>query len=183
MPLNNTQRSRTDQVTILTSIVDRLIDQIEELTVETCWLSDQPIPISLPQGRFAVTVSVGAGRFPNEFFAGGGVDTLTEDGQIIICPLIVNTGDRPRRKWKKITGNDALGETGNASPSILYFKQEILKALLADNDWEPNNGTAPILRDMISPISCDDPRDVPIGETIATAMKIRFSTVFDWDLS
>ena len=49
--------------------------------------------------------------------------------------------------------------------------------------WEPSVDDRPLLRDMLSPLSCDSPHDVAVGETIATAMQIKFSTVFDWDLA
>lgn len=179
MQLNNSLRGRTTQDRILTSIVDRLISEIDELDKSNCWLSDQPIPISIPGGRYAVTVSLGPGRFPSEFFAGGGSDTLVEDGALVITPLVVATSDRPRRKWRKIAGEHRIGD----APSLLYFKHGILKALLADSEWEPHDGDKPLLRDMLSPLSCDQPHDVPVGETLASAMQMRFSTVFDWDLA
>lgn len=179
MPLNNSLRGQTTQDHILTSIVERLISQFDELDESNCWLTDQPIPISIPGGRLAVTVSLGPGRFPAEFFAGGGADTLVEDGSLVITPLVVTPADRPRRKWRKIMGAERAGD----APSLLYIKHGILKALLADPDWEPDDGDKPLLRDMLSPLSCDDPHDVPVGETVATAMRMRFSIVFDWDLS
>lgn len=179
MTLDLSKRGRTTQDKILQSIVDRLIAEIDELTSDSCWLSDQAIPISMPAGRFAVTVSPGAGNFPQEFFSGGGAQTLTEECQVVITPLVVSPSDRPRRKWRKITG----GETGNEFPSLLYFKHAILKAVLADPEWEPRDGDIPLLRDMLSPVSCSDARDVSVGETLASAMQIRFATVFDWDLT
>lgn len=82
MPLNNSLRGRTTQDRILASIVGRLIAQIDELDESNCWLTDQPIPVSIPGGRLAVTVSLGPGRFPAEFFAGGGADTLAGAVQV-----------------------------------------------------------------------------------------------------
>lgn len=183
MPIDPTKRGRCTQDEILFSVVNRLIVSIKELNDQNCWLSDQPIPITIPGGRHACTVSLGPGRFPAEFFTGGGTETLVEDGSIVVTPLVVNAIDRPRRKWKKIAG----GDSENSAPSCLYFKHAILKALLgidkeSEEIWEPQNGDKPLLRDMLSPLSCDAPHDVAVGETVATAMQIKFSTVFDWDL-
>ena len=173
----STRRDRTTQDVILEAIVERLISTIPELNDQTCWVSDQPIPNTLPQGKFAVTVSMGAGRFPAEFFAGGGSSTVTEDGSVVITIILATTLDRPKRAWRRIVG----GSSANM-PSLLSFKLAILKSLLAGT-WEPKADGQPILRDLIAPLSCDDPRDVQIGETIGSAMQMRFSTVFDWRLS
>lgn len=178
VPLNLALRSRTHQSDILSSIVARLIDQVDELTEDTCWLTDQPIPVTMPAGRYAVTVSIGGGRFPSEFFTGGGADTLTEDGSVVITPLVVTPADRPRRKWKKLVNGSQPGD----APTLLYFKHAILQSLLADPEWEPQQGDQPLLRDMLSPIACDPPRDVRVGETVAAAMQMTFSTVFDWSI-
>ena len=179
MTLDNGSRGKTTQDKILLSIVERLIDQIDDLNEANCWLSDQPIPVSIPGGRFAVTVSMGNGNFPHEFFTGSGTETLVEDGSIVITPIVAVVSDRPRQKWRKITGPTQSGDT----PSILYFKHAILKALLADNSWEPSFDNVPILRDMLAPISVDGPQDVRVGETMAAASQMRFSVVFDWDLT
>lgn len=184
MAIDPTKRDGCTQDEILLAIVERLINAIGELNDQNCWLADQPIPLSIPGGRFACTVSLGSGRFPNEFFAGGGHDTLVEDGSIVITPLVVNAADRPRRKWRKIVG----GDSACGAPSCLYFKHAILKALLGRDAstgevWQPNADERPLLRDMLSPLSCDSPHDVAVGDTVATAMQMKFSTVFDWDLA
>lgn len=175
--IDPTKRGRTDQSLILRSIRDRLIEEIDEVSEETCWVSDQPVPVSMPAGRIAITVSMGPGRFPSEFFAGGGSDTLTEDGSIIVCILSVRADDRPRRAWRKIAG------TESDTPSLLRLKRDVLAALLGSRDWEPHSGDKPLLRDMLSPLSATEPRDVPVGETVAGAVKVTFSTVFDWQLT
>ncbi|MCD0459102.1 hypothetical protein [Roseiconus lacunae] len=169
---------RTDQIEILHAITERLISSIDLLNDSNCWLSDQAVPGSMPAGRFAVTVSVGAGRFPHEYFDGGGVDTLTEDGAIVITPIVSSPADRPKRAWKTIGGRAQRGD----APTLIQLKQLILKAMLSE-DWEPTNESGDaILRDMISPLDSSAPADVRVGETVAIAMQIRFSTAFDWSL-
>lgn len=173
-----TDIKQTDQVYILESIVDRLIASIEELTDDNCFLSDQPVPVTLPGGRYAVTVSMGGGNFPHEYFTGGGIDTLVDDGSVVITAVVATSADRPRRAWKKIGSSEP--QAGDA-PTLLYFKREVLKALLVD--WEPVHEGASILRDMIAPLGYDGPHDVRVGQMAACAMQMRFSTAFDWDLS
>lgn len=172
-------RDRCTQDEILISVVKRLIDSIPEfLNDQTCFLSDQPIPLAIIGGRYTVTVSAGSGKFPHEFFTGGGVNTTTEQASIVVTPLVVTPQDRPRRKFRKIVGGD-----DNSPPSLLFFKHAILKSLLSPS-WEPKSedGERLVLRDMLSPVSADDPRDVRVGETVAAAMQIRFATTFDWNL-
>jgi hypothetical protein len=184
MTINNALRNRANQADIVQSIINRLIDCVNGLSDQNCFLSDQPIPKALPGGRYGCTVSIGGGRFPHEFFGGGGVDTLTEEGSVIVTPIVITAVDRPYQKLRRILGT----KTDHRVPGIVYFKTQILRALLA-SDWEPNIPTdqpsveAPLLRDMLSLISADEPHDAMIGESEATAMQIRFATVFDWDLS
>jgi hypothetical protein len=166
--------SPASQADILNAVVDRLIEAIDDFSDANCFLCDQPIPRALPTGRIGCTVSMGGGQFPQEFFAGGGIDTLTESGSVIVTPIVVAKSDRPYRKTRKIVGGK-----DDSIINMLSLKQQILAALLGE-DWEAPLG---YLRDMISPISADDPHDVPIGETMATAMQIRFAIVFDWKLT
>jgi len=176
MSIDPTLRGQTTQDAIFRSVVARLIDQIVDYNDQTCFISDQAIPITLPGGRIGCTVSLGPGRFPAEFFGGGGHDTLTEDGSIVITPILAINLDRPRRAGRKIVDQD------DHTKGLLYYKQAILRALFAF-PWEPTLVDQPLLRDTLSPISCDDPQDVQIGETNAIAMKMRISTVFDWRLT
>jgi len=174
--IDPTLRGQTIQEPILEAIAARLIDQIEDYNDQNCFICDQAIPISLPGGRIGCTVSIGPGRFPSEFFGGGGHDTLTEDGSVVITPILAINLDRPRRARRKIVERD------DQTKGLLFYKGAILRALFAF-PWEPSEGDQPLLRDLISPLSCDDPQDVAIGETMATAMKLRVSTVFDWRLT
>lgn len=182
MAIDYTKRDKTRQERILFSIVDRLIDQINELNDQNCWLSDQPVPLTIPGGRFAVTVSPGGGNFPHEFFSGGGSATLVEESHVVITPIVVNSVDRPRRSWRRVAGSDDADYI-ELTPNLLSLKRQIIKSLVASDTWEPSYSNRPILRDQIAPVSCTEPSDVSLGETAAIAMQIRFSTVFDWDLS
>lgn len=164
---------KANQIDICNAIVSQLISAVDDFSDTNCFITDQPIPRALPSGRIACTVSIGSGQFPHEFFAGGGIDTLTESGSVVVTPIVVAKSDRPYRKTRKI-----VGDKDDSVFNMLDLKRQVLAALLK-TDWEASLG---YLRDMISPISADDPHDVPIGETMATAMKIRFAVTFDWEL-
>lgn len=178
MTIDPELRSRTTQEKILRSIVARLRDKIERLNDQNCFLSDQAIPVTLPGGRYAVTVSPGAGSFVGQMFAGAGSATITEDGSVIITPIVIVNLDRPRQYGQRLTGDD------DNTWGIYQWKTAILKALFGFNDgWEPRDGDQPLLRDQLSPLNSDAPADVIIGKANAVAMKLVVSTAFDWDVS
>lgn len=173
--IDPTKRGKTDQALILTAIVDRLIAEIEDYNDQNCWESDDPVPDSAPGGYEFCTVSFGGGNFPREFFDGGGHETLTESGSVIIAPTVTLTGDRPRRRRRRLTA-DADGR------NLMNRKRLILKALFG-SQWEPADGDKPLLRDLPSPLSCSPASDVQIGEARMLQMRITIATTFDWDLT
>lgn len=173
--IDSSLRGSTTQERILLSIAQRLIAQIPVFTDQNCWVSDDPVPLSHPGGNEFCTVSFGSGTFADEFFAGAGDDTLTEMGSIVVAPTVPMTGQRVRRRSRRIA-NDPTGQ------HLSNRKRQILTALLADG-WEPADGEKPLLRDMMSPKSCTAPGEVVIGEAKMLQIQLSFSTVFDWDLS
>lgn len=177
--------TQTDPITVLEAISDRLIDAIGFLNEDNCYLTDQPVPATMPGGRSIVTVSMGGGTFPHEYFAGGGIETLTEDGSIIITAIVTNRNDRPGRRGRRV-GVKPLSKRnepdGNDTPTLLEHKRAILRALLVE--WEPQNDSGLLLlRDQLAARSSTAPSDVRIGETMGTALQLQFSAPFDWDLS
>ncbi len=178
-------RSRAKQGDILEQIADRLVDQIDELTPDNCFLAEQPIPLSMPTGLYCVTVSLGPSQFPHEFFEAAGVDQLVDDASVVITPIVAVQGDQPRKKWRRVVGNTegTPAFRGNERPSLLYFKESVLRALLYAADWEPELDNQLLLRDQLSAVSSDAPHDVRVGEAMCAAMEMRFKTVFDWDLA
>lgn len=171
---------RTDHNEVLAAFAAKLIADGEGFTEDNCWLTDQAVPASMPAGRWAITISIGPGRYPHEYFSGGGQNTLVEDGSVIVSPIVAVVSDRPARAWKKIGGKEP--NSGDA-PTLLDLKRRILGVILKDH-WEPTDDDGnPMLRDQISPISCSSPQDVRIGQTVASMMQLQFSTVFDWNLS
>ena len=175
MTIDPVKRGATTQDLILTAIVDRLINQIAEYNDQNCWESDDPVPLSHPGGYEFCTVSFGAGNFPHEFFTGGGAETLTEAGSVTIAPTVTLTGDRPRRRRRRLT-SDTDGR------NLINRKLQILKALFGSS-WEPADGDQPLLRDLPSPVNCSAPAEVMIGEARMLQLRLTIATTFDWDLS
>ncbi len=177
MTIDPTLRGQADQEHILQSIVERLIDKVERLNDQNCFLADQAIPITHPGGRYVVTVSMGAGSYVGQMFAGAGADTITEDGSVIITVILFNNLDRPRQSIRKIIGRD------DQAAGLIQWKKQILRALFGfDDRWEPTLGDQPLLREQIAPLRVDAPADVTVGEARGTAMKIIVSAVFDQKL-
>lgn len=172
--LDSSLRGKITQDQILIAVVDRLRDQIEVYNEQNCWESDDPIPLTHPGGSEFCTVSFGGGEFPAEFFSGGGTETLTEAGTIIIAPTVPLQGDRPRRRRRRLIAD-------NQGVSLLTRKQQILRALFRE-EWEPADGLQPLLRDLPSPTRCTPPGEVTIGQAQMLQCRIIIQTVFDWDL-
>lgn len=175
MTIDPTLRGATTQDLILTAVVERLIEAIEDYNDQNCWESDDPVPHSHAGGSEFCTVSFGAGNFPHEFYTGGGSATLTEAGSIIIAPTVPLTGDRPGRRRRRLT-NDPDGR------NLINRKRQILKALFG-SDWEPADGAKPLLRDLPHPVSCTAPGDVHVGDAMMLQARITIATTFDWDLT
>ncbi|MBL8869516.1 MAG: hypothetical protein JNK90_06955 [Planctomycetaceae bacterium] len=53
-----------------------------------------------------MTVVPGEGIFPPEFFAGGGNATLTEQGSVIVTPMVCMKLDRPFRSEQALLQPD-----------------------------------------------------------------------------
>lgn len=172
--MDPTLRGQTDQSDILDAIVARLIDQIPAYSDQNCWVSDHPVPLSHPGGDEFCTVSMGNGRFPHEFFTGGGQETLTEQGSIIIAPTVPMRGDRVRRRYRRIAGDE--------NKSLLDRKRQILRAMVY-NHYDLVLGEKPLLRDMPAPMQCTAPIEIQVGEAKMLQVQITIETVFDWDLS
>lgn len=171
---------KADPEDILVSIVERLIDQIDQATDDSCYVTDQPMPIAMPSGRYILTVSLGDGNFPVEYFAGGGHDTITEQVSIVVSAIVAHQQDRPHRRHRR-TGLDPNRNTDDTTPNLMYWRRSILKALLPDpSEWEINKNGEPLLRDQLSPSSTIGPRDVRIGDAMCSAIQISFTTLFDW---
>ena len=78
--INFSLRGRTVQPKIVSAVVERLRSAVPGYNDQNCFESNQPVPAAFSGGRECCTVSIGAGSFPHEFFAGAGSATLVEDG-------------------------------------------------------------------------------------------------------
>ena len=171
--INSSLRGRTVQPKIVSAVVERLRAVVPGYNDQNCFESDQPVPAAFSGGRECCTVSIGAGSFPHEFFAGAGSATLVEDGSLIITPMIEVRTDR---SWRQ--KNQLLDGRG-----LLERKRQILVALFGTPDWEPADGAQPLLRDLLAPLRSSQPGEVMVGEARMVALQLSVQTVFDWDLS
>lgn len=174
VPIVSSLRGSTTQELILIAIVDRLRLTIENYNDQNCWESDDPVPTSHAGGDEFCTVSFGDGSFPSEFFSGGGHDTLTEMGSVIIAPTVPMRGDRPRRRRRRIHAD-------SEGVSLISRKRLILQSLFSA-DWEPSYESQPLLRDMPSPMRCTAPGEVMIGEAKYLQIRLTVQTTFDWTM-
>lgn len=103
-------RFRATQDEILIAIRDRLRSAIDVLNDSNCFVTDQPILLHVPNGAYCVTVAPGERIFPSEFFAGGGNATLTEQGSVIVTPMVCMKLDRPFRSELQPIGASATAD-------------------------------------------------------------------------
>ena len=183
-----TCRRFATQSEVLHAVVERLRSQISRYNEANCFISDQPVPSFFPSGREVCTVSPGAGQFGDALFTGAGIRTLTEDAQVIVTPLIRHKKDRAGQS--EITLQSEYD-------GLLVRKGEILSALLyGDHDLEIEDERPrtpeevaeqpvvmrKILRNQITPTSCQAPGEVRVGKYELTGMSINFAAPFDWAL-
>lgn len=167
-------RQHCTQDLILSAFVDQLRCEIDGYNDQNCYESDDPVPATHPGGDEFCTVSMGAGTYPAEFYAGAGHETLTEMGSIIIAPTVPMRGDRINHRRRRL-----IDDTDRKS--LLQRKIDILRALFA-TQWEPVFQNRPLLRDMPSMTRCTAPGEVMVGEARYLQIQLTIQTTFDWDL-
>jgi len=180
--IDRTKRGYARQEDILAAFRDRLRVACEECDEMTCFISDQPIPVSIPAGGgHCLTVSIGNGSFDQSLFAGGGHAALNEDSEIIVTIMIRISLDRVPQAERALISLDR--------GIISRWKRDVLKALLlsdpnlgaASQPWEPLIGDKPLCREQIRPVTATSPADVP-GHQGWVGMQIAFAVSFDWEL-
>lgn len=180
--LDYSKRNTATQADILIAFRDRLITDCPGLTDLSCFISDQPIPNSIPGGGYCVTVSMGDGTFDQQLFLGAGAVTLCEESQIIVTVLSQIVLDRIPQAEKAMLDEDR-GLVAN-------WKRNILRTLLLNDPsagpeskpWEPAKGDKPLCRNFPRPTHASSPGDVP-GKAGWIGCQITFAVDFDWDLS
>lgn len=183
MPQNidNSKRRWATQDEVLVAFRDQL-RTLDGLNDQTCFISDQPIPVALPAGGgHCVTIAPGAGTFDQSLFNGGGHSVLNEDSQVIVTILVHSQIDRYPQAERALLAEDR--------GLITRWKRAVLRCLLvADPNlgelsqaWEPASGDRPLCRNQIRPLSATAPADVPNWPGW-TGLQITFSASFDWEL-
>ena len=161
----------TDQDAVLAAVVRTLV---ANLSISDRYVWETVIPLeefgNLPSGDFWVTVSGGAGFFPEEFQAGGGAHNLIEFAETLV------TGDT-RIKLDSTDRDDKL--LHDLKRGMYPLKKNLLKALVGQQLYD-DAGNALLVK-LIQARGAENPnhdRRANIGWVI-----LKFSTPFQWNLS
>lgn len=184
MPINALLPNNANQDQILVAIRDRLIAKIPACTDKTCYVTDQPVPDTFPQGHTCVTVSAGSGSFDQSRFSGGGWNQLRESCSVIVTPF--------NRLVNRSRPNQPIEPLFDAEYGLIKFwKKRILRALLIDNEtlgkrsgaWEPAIGERSLVTEMLFPLDCQQAMAVSSADRNDWyGIQIRFRATWDWDL-
>lgn len=179
MAFRNDRRSRATQDEVLRGFADRLA-QIPDMNKETVVISDQPVPMLMPQGGIGLIVAPGDSSF--DVGAAHG-EAFRDLSGVIVGIYILNRRDRPGRSESRIV----------AKNSLLWWKRTVLSFLALENPqlgasskpWEPTRTVGqdqiPLLRSIPVPTKATSPRDVPDHDSWI-GMQIYYQVEFDWDL-
>lgn len=147
------------------------------LDEKTCFLSFYSEPVKFPDLTF-ITVSPGAGIFPEQFQVGGGQHQCTEEMEIDVTIWNYHGPNQ--------YGHDAT-KLVDAARGIFPLKNKILRAIVAA-DLQANyplgtGGTQPFLRDLVLAVRTSKPEHVRTenGNSYVQLI-ITFKVVFDHDL-
>lgn len=164
----------TTHLTILEVIQRQLLEKLPGFTEETCFISDDPVPLTAPADTF-ITIWTGDTDFPEEYFSGGGTDQLTEAAPIVVTAYRRALADPPNVAQNVIADHEE-GLLG-------YYKPALLRALLKD-EWSPTFDGAELLRDQLRPTGTNGPRSVPFEQSDGSywGLGIAFALLWDWEL-
>lgn len=164
-------RIPTDQVTVLTAVVGRLIDQVSEFNPANCFLSLETEPDFRLSHPLCCLVSPMGGQFEHDVFVGGGMDAVIEDSGVIVSV------------WSNLK-RDQRGHAGRVladqSRGLLILKGRILAAL-AGHDLADGDGNQ-LLVNLMAPRQSQHPQTgVQVDQL--TGFSLMFATDFEWDLT
>ncbi|QDV26356.1 hypothetical protein [Aureliella helgolandensis] len=193
-------RNRATQTDILLAFADRLREH-PLLNVQNVVVSDQAVPEDMPGGGFLVCIAPGSGNFPAELWDAASHAQATEDGSAVIGVYTkIRRDRRGRREFSLFGRRKQLSDTPEEldRPSLITWKQSILKLLtvgdptwahpggapmldVAVEAWEPSRDGIPLCRDVPRPVSATGVLDVP-GFPGWIGLQLTFSIAWDWDL-
>lgn len=170
---------RATQREILEAMVGRLRASVPDFTEATCFLSDQPTPVTWPTGGDVIAVvSLGAGLFPEAFYGGGGISTLCKSVELQVTIWVPTLRDAAPSFEYALTNEHGL---------YSRWEAEVLRALLVDvvdgkpQVWQPKGADGKgLLRNSLQPRSTTGAR---MDQTQTwMGMTISFQMDFDWRL-
>lgn len=166
-------RSTTTLAEVLTRIVARIIAQVTDATVSTCYMSLDPMALPAPNpGDFIYVVSPHTnGQFDDRLFDGAGTSDVHVSWPIVVTIHSTAINDESGRDTEFLT---------NATRGIVTQAGLILKAL-AGHDLQESTDTDEILAQPIIPSDAALNRTQP--EKGKGFMQFGFMVQFDWDVS
>ena len=177
---------------LLRQIQKRLRSNIPELGEEDCFVTVEPIPEIAPPGELIVTISPGAYRFPDDFFTGGGFETLMCSGTVDITVLHRTNLDQPTHSPLQLLDEDR-GLIARYFPRVL--RAMLVTDVTDPNDpqkvvriaWQPTNKKGePMLRNHFRPVEVGAPAPTVIGREGGAvgfvAATLSFQADFDWSI-
>jgi hypothetical protein len=167
MAFRNDRRSRATQDEVLRGFADRLA-QIPDMNKETVVISDQPVPMLMPQGGIGLVVAPGDSSFD---VGAAHAEAFRDLSGVIVGIYILNRRDRPGRSESRIV----------AKNSLLWWKRTVLSFLALENTRTVGQDQIPLLRSIPVPTKATSPRDVPDHDSWI-GMQIYYQVEFDWDL-
>lgn len=164
-------RSDSEQADILDAVVARLVDQVDAVSEKTCFIAITPVPPYFPADNIFVTVSTTAGTFPEDLLVGGGINQCTERTGVLVTIFSRKRTDRAGQD-REVLNEETRG--------LLRLKRAVLKALTGhDLQWQQSN----VLRSLLLPTESSPGEPVDAEGNKMTAISIRFSIEFDWNLT
>lgn len=167
-------RVPTDQETVLTAVVDRLITQVHAFGDKNCFLTAAPLE-EIPENvrdQVVCTVSPTDSQFEMDVHEGAGIFSTIEDAGVILNVFNAVKLDR--------VGHDAAALT-HESRGLLRLKHEILKAL-SGHDLK-NDAGEQILANVMAPMNSGAPRSYKQKLGLVSDLSVTFSCDFEWDLT
>lgn len=164
----------TDHATVLQAVVDRLIDQLEDVGVsgKTCFIADEPEIVETPSAdNLFITVCPIDSQFDEGALVGAAENLCIEESGVLVSIHSAMDLDRVEHAKAVLT---------NSQRGLLVIKQRILKALTGHRLVD--GGGNELLVNLIHPMRAQNlvPRN---DRTRLKRVSLMFSTDFQWDLS
>ena len=161
-------RSPGNQADILMSVVDRLVDSIEEATPSTVIVSMQPEPPQNVSKNLFLIVSPMEGTFDVDAFEGGAENVCIEQTGVVVTIYSAYKGRRGEE------ANDMV----DPRRGMLEWKRRVISALAG---YDASAGRDLPLTSLMEPLQSGRPEEAMDGRH--ASLMITFSLDIHWELT